>query len=88
MGEVLIRYKVMPEGPEVDLEKIASKFKEYVPGHGRISSSEVKPAFFGMNMLEWAVVLDDKIGGGEELEEKMRGTEGVSSLEILEMGLL
>ncbi len=88
MGDVLIRYKVMPEGPEVDLEEIARKFKEYVPDHGRISSSEVKPAFFGMNMLEWAVVLDDKIGGGEELEEKMRGTEGVSSLEILEMGLL
>lgn len=88
MGDVLIRYKVMPEGPEVDLEAIARKYEGYVPDHGRISSSEIKPAFFGMNMLEWAVVLDDKKGGGEELEKRMRETDGVSSVEVLEMGLL
>jgi translation elongation factor EF-1beta len=39
-------------------------------------------------MLEWAVVLDDKKGGGEELEDKLNKTEGVQSVEILEMGLL
>jgi translation elongation factor aEF-1 beta len=88
MGEVLLRYKIMPEGPDVDLKEIAEKFATYVPDHGRISVSEIKPAFFGMSMLEWGVVLDDKKGGGEELEEKMRGTNGVSSVEILEMGLL
>ncbi|HHD16648.1 MAG TPA: hypothetical protein ENK47_08070, partial [Euryarchaeota archaeon] len=80
MGEVLIKYRVMPVGPETDLEKIAEKFKEYIPDHGRISVSEIKPAFFGMNLLEWGVVLDDKKGGGEELERKMRETEGVGSL--------
>ncbi len=88
MGEVLIKYKVMPKGPEVDLKAIAEKFAGYIPDHGRLSVSEIKPAFFGMNMLEWGVVLDDKKGGGEELENKMRETEGVSSLEVLEMGLL
>lgn len=88
MGDVLIRYKVMPTDPGVEMEGIAKAFEGYVPDHGRISSSEIKPAFFGMKMLEWAVVLDDKKGGGEELEEKMRSTEGVGSVEILEMGLL
>ncbi len=88
MGDVLIRYKIMPVGPETNLEEIAEKFTSYIPDHGRLSSSQVKPAFFGLNMLEWGVVLDDKIGGGEELEKKMRNTPGVSSLEILEMGLL
>jgi translation elongation factor aEF-1 beta len=88
MGEVLIKYKIMPEGPETDLKAIADKFATYIPEHGRLSVSEIKPAFFGLKMLEWGVVLDDKKGGGEELEEKMRGTEGVSSIEILEMGLL
>ncbi|MGA1819686.1 MAG: elongation factor 1-beta [Thermoplasmatota archaeon] len=88
MGEVLIRYKVMPESPEVDLEAVAGKFASYVPEHGRVSRYEIKPAFFGLKMLEWTVVLDDKKGGGEELEEKMNETEGVQSVEILEMGLL
>ena len=88
MGEVLIRYKIMPTGAEVDLEKIAEKFATYVPDHGRVSRYEVKPAFFGLKMLEWAVVLDDKKGGGEELENQMNETEGVQSVEILEMGLL
>jgi elongation factor 1-beta len=88
MGEVLIRYKIMPTGPEVDLESIAEKLGTYVPDHGRVSRYEVKPAFFGLKMLEWGVVLDDKKGGGEELEQKMRDTEGVQSVEILEMGLL
>lgn len=88
MGDVLIRYKVMPEGPETDLEGIAKTFAGYVPDHGRVSRYEIKPAFFGLKMLEWAVVLDDKKGGGEELEEKMNGTDGVQSIEVLEMGLL
>ena len=88
MGDVLIRYKVMPTGPEVDLQKISDRFATYVPDHGRVSSSEIKPAFFGLMMLEWGVVLDDKIGGGEELEKKLHETEGVQSIEILEMGLL
>ena len=88
MGEVLIRYKIMPEGPDTDLEKISEAFAGYVPEHGRVSNSEIKPAFFGLNMLEWAVVLDDKKGGGEELERKMEETEGVQSVEVLEMGLL
>lgn len=88
MGEVLIRYKVMPEGPETNLEVIAAKFASYIPDHGRLSVSEIKPAFFGLKMLEWGVVLDDKKGGGEKLEEMMRNTEGVSSIEVLEMGLL
>jgi len=88
MGEVLIRYKIMPEGPDVDLEKIAETFATYVPDHGRVSRYEVKPAFFGLMLLEWAVVLDDKKGGGDELEEKLANTEGVQSVEILEMGLI
>lgn len=88
MGDVLIRYKIMPVDTEVDLEKVAETFATYVPDHGRVSRFEVKPAFFGLKLLEWAVVLDDKKGGGEELEEKLRTTEGVQSVEILEMGLL
>jgi len=50
MGEVLIRYKIMPEGPDTDLEKISEAFAGYVPEHGRVSNSEIKPAFFGLNM--------------------------------------
>jgi len=88
MGEVLIRYKVMPVGPDVDLEKVAEAFATYVPDHGRVSRYEIKPAFFGLKLLEWGVVLDDKKGGGDALEEKLKGTEGVQSVEILEMGLL
>lgn len=88
MGDVLIMYKVMPIDQDVDLEKIAEIFATYVPEHGRVSRYEVKPAFFGLNMLEWGVVLDDKKGGGDELEAKLNETKGVQSVEILEMGLL
>jgi translation elongation factor aEF-1 beta len=88
MGEVLIRYKIMPEGPETDLEGLVLKFSTYVPSHGRVSSYAIKPAFFGLKLLEWAVVLDDKKGGGEELESKLTSTPGVQSIEVIEMGLL
>jgi elongation factor 1-beta len=88
MGEVLIRYKVMPEGPEVDLEAISNQFKTYIPPHGRFSSKQIVPAFFGLNMLYWAVALDDKKGGGDELESKLTKTPGVQSVEVVEMGLL
>ncbi len=88
MGEVLIRYKVMPEDTDVDLEGIALEFSKYVPAHGRVSSYSIKPAFFGLKMLEWAVILDDKKGGGDALEDKLRATPGVGSVEVIEMGLI
>jgi translation elongation factor aEF-1 beta len=88
MGEVLIRYKVMPESPDVDLKQIAEKFRAYIPEHGRISHASIEPAFFGLKMLLFAVILDDKKGGGDELESKMTETEGVQSVEVVEMGLL
>lgn len=88
MGEVLIRYKVMPEGTEVDLEAIAKQFSTYIPSHGRFSSKQIVPAFFGLKMMYWAVVLDDKKGGGDELEAKLIKTPGVQSVEVVEMGLL
>jgi len=88
MGEVLIRYKVMPESPEIDLKQVAEKFRSYIPEHGRISAASIEPAFFGLKMLMFAVVLDDKKGGGEELEAKMSQTEGVQSIEVVEMGLI
>lgn len=88
MGEVLLRYKVTPVDADVDFEKIAKQFETYIPDHGRVSGYEIKPFVFGMKLLEWGVVLDDKKGGGDELEEKLRATEGVQDVAIIEMGLL
>jgi len=88
MGEVLIRYKITPVDADVDFERVAETYRGYLPEHGRVSRYEIKPFVFGMKMLEWTIILDDKKGGGEELEEKMRNTEGVQDIEVLEMGLL
>ncbi len=88
MGQVGLQYRVLPESPEIDLAKLQDSIKSALPQGAEIRASETKPVAFGLKALHLLVVMEDKEGGVEVVEQAISGVQGVQSVEIQQMGLL
>jgi len=88
LGEVGLQYRVLPDGVEVDLDKLENDIKAAMPEGAQVRASEKKPVAFGLMALHVLVVLDDKKGGAEQVESAIAQVAGVQSVEIVQMGLL
>ena len=89
MGDVAMIYSVMPENPDVDLEKIKGEIKSAAESVGaELNRADIKPIAFGLKALEIVIVMDDKSGKSGELEEKMKAIEGVQNIELTDMSLI
>jgi translation elongation factor aEF-1 beta len=81
MGDVAIRYHVMPEGPDVDLGAVKAKL--HVLGAREIKE---QPVAFGIKLLDVLFVMPDK--EGQTIEDKIREIEGVGSVETESVTLI
>lgn len=88
MGEVGLQYRVLPEGLEVDLDRLEQDIRNALPEGAKLKASEQRPVAFGLKALHVLVVMDDKKGGSEQVETAISAVAGVQSVEIVEMGLL
>ena len=88
VGAVGLQYRILPEGVEVDLDMLLTGVKAVLPKGAALKASEKKPLAFGLSALHVLIVMEDKQGGAEELEQAIAGVSGVQSVEIVEMGLL
>ena len=90
MGTVAIKFRVMPEGPEVDMAALEESIKEVVSANGaELHAVEIKPFAFGLKAMEMAVTMPDSGGNiSDVIEEAIDGIDGVQSVEVLEVGLL
>jgi len=89
MGTVAIKFRLMPEGVEVDLAAVERGARAKVEAYGaKVIRVEVRPFAFGLKAVEMAVTMPDKTGSPEALEESLREVEGVQSAEVVELGLL
>ena len=91
MGTAAIKYRVMPEGVEVDLEALQAQIATAVGGAGaELYGIDVVPFAFGLKALETTVMVEDKVGGGipDAVEEALGALDGVQSVEMLDMGLI
>lgn len=83
MGKVALTLKVMPKGPDINLEKL----KDEIRSIGNVQQISEKPIGFGLVGLEVLLVLEDKEGIGD-IEEKIKNLEGVESVESGDVTLL
>ena len=89
MGEVAMIYRMMPESPEVDLERVKNDIKAAADSMGvELNRTDIKPVAFGLKALEIVIVMDDKSGKSGELEEKLNGIEGIQGVELTDMSLI
>lgn len=85
---VVATIKVMPEGPETDLEALKASLKAAMPGGSKISSIKEEPIGFGIKAVMVTALLNDSEGGTEPIEEAFSKVSGVESVMVIEAGRL
>ena len=85
MGIALIKIKIMPTSPEVNLEEIQEKAKEIVTSkQGNKVEFEIQPIAFGLK----AVIIGFELNESYELEpieEELKKIENVNSTQVIDM---
>ena len=84
MGSVAVIVRVIPESPEVDLEKLKRALKEKLPG---IQDIQEEPIGFGLKAIKLAAIVNDAGGETDAIEGKLNSIPGVERAEIVEVTL-
>ena len=87
MANVIITVRIMPDSPEVDLEKVGQEAKKVIAefaGEGETRSS-IQPVAFGIKALNIIFVMDESKGSPDPVAEKIASLEGVNSAEIIDV---
>jgi|TARA_B110000914_G_scaffold223319_1_gene238557 elongation factor 1-beta len=83
MGEVALKYRIMPESPDSDTDAILAKIAEVLPKDGKLAAHEVKPFAFGLNAVMIAIIGIDREGFATEVEDGLNSVPNVQTV-ILE----
>jgi len=85
---VVAKIRVMPDEVGTDLKKIASEINKMSGERLKVHSIEEKPIAFGLNALEVNILLNDKMGGMDDIQEKIAKIKGVSEAEVTDLNRL
>ncbi len=88
MGDVLITYKIMPSGVDVDLEDLKKKVEEKLAGIAQINDFSEEPIAFGLKALVVRVIVKDEGGISDRIEEILQGIENVQGVVVNEVTLI
>ncbi|MBI1979002.1 MAG: elongation factor 1-beta [Candidatus Aenigmarchaeota archaeon] len=81
MAQVIVTFKVMPTGTDVDLDEMGNEIKKAV-NSVRMSR---EPIAFGLVALNVTVVMEDEGGQLDAAEKKITSVSGVASVETTEI---
>ena len=87
MGDVIVTYRIMPEGIEVPMDQLQDAVKKVGQGAKRMEVVE-QPFAFGLKVLIVKLIVADGSGLTDKIEEQLGKLPGVSSVECLELGLV
>ncbi len=88
MGDVMIVYKIMPEGPEEDLERIKEKIEELMEEHGELKDTNEEKVAFGLKAVMAKIVIPEEDGLVDKVEDGLKEIKGVQSVEAVDITLI
>ena len=88
MGEVALKYRLMPESPDSNIEAIVSEIPGVLPDDAKFGAHEVKPFAFGLNAIMIAIVGIDREGFATEVENGLNSLKNVQSVVLEEQSLI
>ncbi len=88
MGDVLVTYKIMPDGVDVDLDKMKEDISGKIGNIARIVSFDVQPIAFGLKALIMKVIVKDEGGITNKLENLLSSINNVQGVVAQEVTLI
>ncbi|MBS3781044.1 MAG: elongation factor 1-beta [Candidatus Thermoplasmatota archaeon] len=88
MGNVMITYKIMPEGTDSNLDRIRVDIKEIAEEHGSLKGSNEEEVAFGLKAIIARIVIPDEGGIVDKIEEKLEDIEEVQSVKSEDITLI
>jgi elongation factor 1-beta len=86
MGIALIKIKLMPSSPEVNLEEIKTRAQEVIEKNKGIRVNfEEQPIAFGLKALIVGFEQNEDKGELEPIENSLKEIENVNSVEVVDM---
>ncbi len=86
MASIIITLKAVLEAPEVDAESAKEKIVNAIEEYGAdIGRTEIEEVAYGIKAVRVMFIVDEEKGSTDALEEKIKGLEGVSSVEIIDV---
>lgn len=86
MAKILATINVMPEGVEVDFEKLKEEVKKEIEKFGvEFGKVEEEEIAFGLKQLKFIIISDEEKGGLEGLEKKIEGIKDVKHAEVVDV---
>ena len=84
MGSVAVILRVMPESPEINIEKLKKALRQKLPV---IQEIKEEPIGFGLKALKVLAVVNDAGGETDAVEKSLNEVAGVERAEIIEVTL-